>query len=70
MVKTKTALMTSLISALIVAGVYYFAHQIFTPNSIISISLSEVVSKVGITVFVTTFLVAFIGMKYKDWMKK
>lgn len=70
MVKTKTALIVSAISALIIGAVHYTAHRIFTPSAITSVSLTDVVSKVGITVVIATFIVAFVGMKYKDWMKK
>ena len=60
MVSTKKALWASLISAIIIGLIHYIAHAYFFNNP--ALMQSNVVF-VGITVVVSTFLVAFFGMK-------
>ena len=55
MVKTKTAVIASLISAVIIGIILYVVQQLF------------ILSKLNLSIVgaVTAFLIAFIGMKYK-----
>lgn len=66
MVKTKVALKYSIISAVIIGIVYYISNKYIFNN--VALWASNV-KMVGIIMVVTTFLVAFVGMKWKDWFK-
>jgi hypothetical protein len=66
MTKTSKALWASIISALIIGGVYYVSSKyIFNNPALISLNNMEV----GITVVIAVFLVGFIGMKWSDWSR-
>lgn len=66
MVNTKKALIASVIGATIVGVAHYVAHTYVFNNPAL---MSSNVMFVGATVVITTFLVAFVGMKWNDWFK-
>lgn len=58
MVKTKTALIASGVSAVLVGASHYIAHKLAS-----SLAMNQQVIIVGVTVTVVTFVIAFAGMK-------
>ena len=66
MVKTGKALLAAGGSAIIIGGVHYVSHKFIFNNPAL---MDSNIMLVGVTVTVATFIVGFVGMKWKDWTK-